>query len=453
LRLERVARSGGIVVSTGQQAALFGGPLYTFIKALSALALADGLEMETGIPTAPVFWAATDDADYEEACWAAFAMTGGLQVVRLPPAERAGVPMSRVPLREVEPLFEPLVAASGSVVEYHPIEVARDAYRSGETLGNAYLRLLRALLAPLGIPVLDASHPAVRDAAAPVLRRALDRAAHLERALRVRHDSILAAGYTPQVEHLQELALVFAEEAGGEKRRIPLRDVSTYARLPAPALGPNVLLRPVVERSIMPSACYVAGPGELAYFAQVSAVADTLELPQPLAVPRWSATIVEPRIVRLLDRLRIARAELRDRERLETRLARANVPAPIDEALRALHRDLDQDVAALVAADRDKLVPSASLEGLRRSIQHRVSRLERRYAAGVKRRELQMMQDVATAAAALYPNGKPQERVLNFLPFLARYGTPLIETMRSEAAEYAHSLIGAKERQPAVERV
>jgi uncharacterized protein YllA (UPF0747 family) len=214
-----------------------------------------------------------------------------------------------------------------------------------------------------------------------------------------------------------------------------------------------VLLRPVVERSIMPSACYVAGPGELAYFAQVSAVADTLELPQPLAVPRWSATIVEPRIVRLLDRLRIARAELRDRERLETRLARANVPAPIDEALRALHRDLDQDVAALVAADRDKLVPSASLEGLRRSIQHRVSRLERRYAAGVKRRELQMMQDVATAAAALYPNGKPQERVLNFLPFLARYGTPLIETMRSEAAEYAHSLIGAKERQPAVERV
>ena len=57
----------GVVISTGQQAALFGGPLYTLVKALSALAFADVLERDTGIPVAPVFWAATDDADFEEA--------------------------------------------------------------------------------------------------------------------------------------------------------------------------------------------------------------------------------------------------------------------------------------------------------------------------------------------------------------------------------------------------
>src|SRR5690348_7869136 len=62
-RLQRVIDGDGVVVSTGQQAALFGGPLYTLVKALSALALADVLERETGIAVAPVFWAATDDAD------------------------------------------------------------------------------------------------------------------------------------------------------------------------------------------------------------------------------------------------------------------------------------------------------------------------------------------------------------------------------------------------------
>lgn len=452
-RLDRVAKAGGVVVSTGQQAALFGGPLYTLIKALSALAVADALEQETGVPAAPVFWAATDDADYEEACWAAFALTGGLRTVRLPPADRAGVPMNRVPLRGVEPLFDALVTASGSAVDSRPIEIVRETFTSGATLGNAYLRLLRDVLEPLSIPVLDASHAAVREGAVPMLRRALERAGDLERALRARHDAIRAGGYVPQVEHLPDLTLVFAEQPDGEKRRIPVREASQHTGSTAASLGPNVLLRPVIERFLMPSACYVAGPGEFAYFAQVSAVADTLQSARPLPVPRWSATILEPRIERLLDRLGLTREELRDKQGVETRLARAALPTSVHATLRALRKDLASGVAALEESDRDKLVPAASLEGVRHSIEHRLDRLERRYAAGVKRRQVEMMRDVSTAAAALYPNGKPQERVLNFIPFLARYGAPLLDAMRSEAATYARSLLGASKRPAVTEQV
>src|SRR4051794_11581810 len=89
-RLDRVVAAGGVVVSTGQQAALFGGPLYTIVKAIGALGVADALERMTGIPTAIVFWAATDDADYEEARAAHFAVTGGRRTRSLPPAPRAG---------------------------------------------------------------------------------------------------------------------------------------------------------------------------------------------------------------------------------------------------------------------------------------------------------------------------------------------------------------------------
>jgi uncharacterized protein YllA (UPF0747 family) len=252
------------------------------------------------------------------------------------------------------------------------------------------------------------------------------------------------------VEHLPELTLVFADDADGEKRRIPVRGAAQYFGAPPGSLGPNVLLRPVVERFIMPSAAYVAGPGELAYFAQVGAVADTLQVPSPLPLPRWSATILEPRVERILERLGISREELRHREAVETRLARANVPSPLADGLRALRRDVDADLAALTRADRDQLLPAASLEGARRWIEHRIQRLERRYAAAVKRRESQLMQDIATATAALYPNGKPQERVLNFLPFWARYGSPLIEAMCGEALMHARSIIdvGSRERMP-----
>src|SRR5438874_873140 len=54
--LARAAKHG-IVVTTGQQAGLFGGPMLTLVKALTARALADAIERSTQLPTATVFWA------------------------------------------------------------------------------------------------------------------------------------------------------------------------------------------------------------------------------------------------------------------------------------------------------------------------------------------------------------------------------------------------------------
>jgi bacillithiol synthase len=443
-RLDRAATNRGIVISSGQQAALFGGPLYTLIKAIGALGIADALEQSTGIPTSVVFWAATDDADYEEAKSASVANVGGLTLLSLPPAAHADVPMNDMVMPGVEELVERLAQACGSASAPEALEIVREAYTSRTTLGRAYVRQLRALLEPLGIAVLDASHPAVRGAAEPVLTGALQSADGIERALRARSDEIEQAGFSPQVEHLPQLSLVFSTDDSGEKRRLPIGEAMTVAEgHSVDRLSPNVLLRPLVERFIMPSAAYVAGPGELAYFAQVSAVADALELPAPLPLPRWSVTLIEPRIERLLARLGITREELRDRHGVERRLARDKLPPEVATALQDSRRTVESSIAALEAADRDKLVPPPSLEGLRRSLLYRLERAERRYLAAVKRRESELMRDVATAAAALHPNGMRQERVLNFVPFLARYGRPLLDLLRDEATRHATSLLGA----------
>jgi bacillithiol biosynthesis cysteine-adding enzyme BshC len=443
-RVRRVVDSGGVVISTGQQAALFGGPLYTLIKAIGALGFADALESATGVATVVVFWAATDDADYDEASWASVAVAGGLRTLRLSPAPRAGAPMSEMPMPGVERLVAELAQACGSVSNVDALDSVRDLYTSRVTLGDAYVGQLRVLLEPLGIAVLDASQEAVRRAAAPVLSRALTAAAPLESALRERYEAIAGARFTPQVEHLPGLSLVFATEGRGEKRRLPVTDAANVlGRHAIETLSPNVLLRPIVERFIMPSAAYLAGPGELAYFAQVHAAADALEVPRPLPVPRWSATILEPRIERLLERLGVRRDDFRDRHAVESRLARGALPEDVAGSLRELRQDLEADVAALEVVDRDNLVPPASLQGLRRSLLHRLERMERRYLAAVKRRESALMRDIATAAASLYPNGMRQERVLNFVPFLARYGAPLLVQLRSEATLHAMTLVGA----------
>jgi bacillithiol biosynthesis cysteine-adding enzyme BshC len=439
-RLDAVANGRGVVVTSGQQPGLFGGPIYCLTKALSAVALANAVERETGVPAAPVFWAATDDADFDEASHTAVVTSGGVTTLQLGDRPRPGTPMSLAPLGDVAPLVHLLEEACGSAIDPSVLAATREAYTPGATVGGAYVALLRRLFRPLGVAVLDASHPAVRDAGADVLRRALERAGDVEAALLARSEEIVAAGFEPQVEAVAKLSLVFATIAG-EKRRVPMSEADAARRLPADALSPNVLLRPVVERAILPTVGYLAGPGEIAYFAQVGAVADVLEVRSPVALPRWSATLLEPRVLRILDRIGAEPDDLQDPHALETRLARAALPAGVAERLRDLRTRIEEGVAALEVDDEEDLVPPASLQALRGSMLHRLARVERRYAAAVKRREEGLMRDVATVRAALYPNGVRQERILSFIPYLARYGMPLVDELLAHAGIHASAII------------
>ncbi len=154
-RLQRVAREGGVVVTTGQQPGLFGGPIYTWSKAVSALALADALEDATGIPAAPLFWGATDDADYAEASVTWVATRSGLRELRLPPAAREGVSMADQPLGDVAALLSELAVAAGSVAYDEPLSAAREAYAPSH---DGRWRLPRSLAAD----ARAARHPRAR---------------------------------------------------------------------------------------------------------------------------------------------------------------------------------------------------------------------------------------------------------------------------------------------------
>ncbi|MDQ6887216.1 MAG: bacillithiol biosynthesis BshC [Gemmatimonadota bacterium] len=443
-RLDRCLAANGVVVTTGQQPGLFGGPLYTWSKALSAIAFADALQDATGMPVLPVFWAATDDSDFAEAATTYVAVRGGLRTLTMTPPLEAGAPLRDTPLGDVAPLLAELVAATGAAVYPDVLSQVTTAYSAGATVGGAYVALLRSLLEPLGMLVLDAGHPAVARAARPVLERALERSAPIAEALASREHEMRSSGFPPQVSTVRGLSLVF-ETSEGKRRRVPLEGGASAA---SGVLGPNVLLRPVVERQLLPTVAYLAGPAEIAYFAQVSAVAEALGVAQPLALPRWSARIIEPHIARLLDRLALDADELRDPHAAEGRLVRQRLPeraleriADFREQLEALRGSLED---ALASPPSPPLLPPAVIEGASRTLAHRVDRLERRLVAAGKRRESELMTDIATARAALFPLGRPQERVLNAVPLLARHGPVLLDAMRARAGEHATALIAGR---------
>jgi bacillithiol synthase len=435
-RLARVQRDGGVVVTTGQQPGLFGGPIYTWSKAMSALALADEIQARTGVPTAAVYWAATDDADFAEAASTAVARPGGLEVLRAEHAPPPGTPLSLARLGDLRDPRRRLMDASGSAPDPRPLEALTSAYGNPDrTHGDAFVALLRALLAPLGVPVLDASHEAVVAASAPTIRLALDCAPAIEAALARRAREIADAGFEPQVDDVGGLALAFVRD-GSTKRRL------TIAEAPRATgwLTPNVLLRPIVERGILPTAAYVAGPGELAYFAQVRAVAAAMNVPAPVAVPRWSCTLIEPRAQVLLDRFGVTPDDLDPPDALEGRVARA---AMSDATARALAEA--REVIALlpdaIGEESEALGVGGAVVGATRALHHRVDRLERRLVAALKRREATRMLDLATLRAALRPRGARQERTLNILPLLARNGSELLTEMCRAAGPHAAAIV------------
>jgi bacillithiol synthase len=440
-RLDASSSGRGVVVTTGQQPGFFGGPVYTLSKALSALALADALQRATGIPVAPVFWAATDDTDFKEASSTVVATVGGAQLLRMDHPEPLGRTMGSMPLGDVSAQLEALSHAAGSAIDTTPLELLQQHYTAEHTVGSAYVAFLRALFEPLGIAVIDASHAATRAATRPLLANALTKASDIAARIAERNREIEEAGMATQVKDVAGLSLVFSSASGGRKR-IPIKAATKQGV--TDDMGPNVLLRPIVERAILPTATYIGGPAEIAYFAQIAPIADALGVARPAIVPRWSCMIIEPHVDKILEKLYLLPEDLRDPHEVETRVARARVPKQILEELAVTRSVLDERLDALtnVVDEEQTGIGAAVTGGLRANLTRRLDRFERRLIAAAKKKHADIMTEISTARGSLYPFGKHQERALNFVPLLARYGAGLRDEMLEEASRHAIKLVG-----------
>lgn len=439
-RLLAVA-DGGLVVTGGQQPGLFGGPLYVLHKALTLLELANVLERVSGKPVAPIFWAATDDADFAEASHVSVVRHGALERLVLSGTGGDGRSMMQTPLGDVSAELERLADACGSTPDPDILAAVRESYHGGATIGGAYVALLRRLLHPLGVAVLDASHPAVRVAGRQTLVHALENADAIGASLKVRSAAITEAGFRPQVADVPNLSLVFETLEDGSRRRVPVRTAAAVAKNAADArLGPNVLLRPIMERQILPTVTYVGGAGEVSYFAQSTAAAEAMGVALPRISPRWSGTLIEPGIAQILTRLGAGIDDFTDPHAIEGRVARDGISVGVRATMDSLRTAVAASAEGLRAESETSEPLARSIGTMRAHVEHRLERLERRYAAALKQTGSEALREVRVARASLRPTGVPQERVLSFIPFLARYGET-IQAVRDAAREHVASVL------------
>ncbi|HEY3415331.1 MAG TPA: bacillithiol biosynthesis cysteine-adding enzyme BshC, partial [Armatimonadota bacterium] len=425
-----------LVITVGQQPGLLTGPLYTPYKALTAINLA----RELGRPAVPVFWAGTDDDDRAEvdhcACWDAACSLHALHYPR-----EAGVTGQLVGDLPVLPYGEQVLADFAGMVQGQPyaadtLAVLRETLRASADFGEWFCRLLARFFSGMGLVVCDPRLPVLRAQAAEVLRRELSSPLATTAAVNERAREIRRLGYHAMLTKPADLCNCYL--LGATRQRIAVQDgqflvgekpyreselLALLAESPERFI-PNAVLRPVVQEYLFGSTGFVAGPGELGYWAELQPVFAHLRVDMPRVVVRAAATLVPASTARVLHELEIEPLELLTQfDQVRYRMLAHLQPDATTQAFtdaRVTLTNVIDDLAQAIGRVDATLEHSA--RATRQRLANELERLEQKTLKAVERRSTHAADRLAQARDVLFPGRGLQERTLNIFGILARYG-------------------------------
>jgi len=439
-------RHGAVACISGQQVGLFGGPLYSVLKAVSALQMAEELSAQ-GVPAIPVFWLATEDHDLAEI--ASVTLRNGCELEKLTATEQIG---SEAPVGTLAldlRIAEMVERATSLLGEGWVSDALRESYKVGESYGSAFARLFTRILTGTGMVLVDPLDDELHAIAGPLFTAAAERAEELDDALLERGAALHKAGYHEQVRVTPESTLLFSLE--GNRRtvlhlagdgfmlgaqRVARSEVLARIVEHPEQFSANVLMRPVVQDYLFPTAVYFGGPAEIAYFAQAGVVYEKLLGRTTPVMPRLSATIISPAMSDLLERYRLSFRDLFHGSDQVCELLAGRVLAPgLQEVLRESKEQLTANLERL-RTELGKLDPTLVDAAARseRKMLYQLAKIGGKAARAELRKNQAVSRDAHRVLTELFPHKELQERVLPGIYFLAQYGPELITKLKQAAA-------------------
>jgi uncharacterized protein YllA (UPF0747 family) len=272
------------------------------------------------------------------------------------------------------------------------------------------------------------------------LRSAVAAAPELTAGVLARNRELTEAGYHAQVHVEDHTSFVFLLENGkrlalrrtdGEYTHNSRRFTSQELMDRAESLSPNAILRPVIQDSMLPTVSYIGGPAEIAYLAQSEALYRILLARMPVAVPRAGFTILDSRSDRLMERNHLSLGDFFHGETwLQERIASGLIPP----ALAGKMRESAATVEHAVARMRAELLAfdptlAQALDRSARKINYQLAKMERKTGREAMRRDAHAARDASSLYGLIYPQRHLQERLYSILPFLAKHGMDLIDSV------------------------
>ena len=447
--IDRLRDTDALAVVTGQQAGLFTGPLYTIFKALSAVKLAETLASD-GVKAVPVFWAATEDHDFDEVA-EVFVIGKSGELVRSnyrPLQDVNNSPVGKVKIDAemdsvIERFFSDLPETEFSA---DLRQLLASAWSDGTLYGDAFASTMASILGRFGIIFFDPLHEGIKRLSVPIYCEAIDNAEQIVSGVINRSRDLERDGYHAQVLVEDDYFPLFWHDDFGQRLALRTTASRTYrvratntefttAELKEMALNspakfsPGVMLRPVVQDYILPTLAYFGGAAEVAYFAQNSVVYRTLGRPVTPILHRQSFTIVEARQRRILDKFGLRLKSLFEgRDAIALRVAEfglvpetARMFSDVEEKINTELNRIDQAVSTF-----DPTI-AESLAKRRRKIIYHIAALRRTTLLAESRKNDTLNRQIENLFSTLVPNGQLQERSLNVFSFLNKFGPNLVD--------------------------
>jgi bacillithiol synthase len=447
--IEALAKDGTCAVVTGQQVGLFSGPLYTIYKALTAIKLAESLGRQAGVPVVPVFWLAADDHDFAEVNHVDLLdQTGQLRRISYenrPSQERVPVGGLRFSA-EIEACVDALDEMTPpSELKPEILSSLKEAYQPGRSFTEAFSIWVTRLFSAHGLVLIDPSHPDLMAMAQQPLLTEIGEGSPSSRCAMQVSQRLIEKNYTPQVRQQEGKLNLFLVEherhpihvvvdgfsVKDPERRFTRDELVEMARTTPHSFSPNVMMRPLVQDTILPTVAYVGGPGEIAYLAQLRGAYDEFGIPMPIVYPRKGFTVVEPQIGSMLETLSLSIQEVWGGLSVKRdALAVEEIPEPLQRALATAAANLDRDLGAVC---REATAMDGSLgqfaAGVHRKTQHQMKSLENKVVQAAKKNQDIVERKLTKLENRLYPNRQLQERVFNVTPYLMKYGLSWLEQL------------------------
>lgn len=441
--IEELRHKETLVVITGQQAGILTGPLYTLYKAMTTIRLAKEQREKLGRSVVPIFWIASEDHDWLEISETYILNSEGkLAACRLP-GDGGGksVGNQRVPSWEkIEPQL--MGAIPDSEFRSSVLKQCKLFIEQAENLTQWFALTLQWLVQKWGLIFFDPLLPEFKRLAAPMYEQILKMHADVRDALAERTKEWVNLGFKPQILPTGGEVNLFL--AVPERRAILRSDPAFYLRgqeeqwdmdalntllVEAPErFSPNVVTRPVVQEYLFPTLAYVPGPGELNYWAQLGDVFATFGFVMPILYPRLSAVVLTASWQKSLNKEALTIDDVyRGLAEHRERCVRERDTQDIDERLQRLRIQIEKGYAELEPLEEIHVNVHDWLVRNEAKVNFQLDYLKRKVWQAQRRRCSEVLNRLQQLEDGITPNHVRQERVLNPLSFVARYGLSFVD--------------------------
>lgn len=446
--IEAIDEDKTIAIVTGQQLGIFGGPMYTFYKIMTAVKLCSHLKEEhSDYKFVPVFWLEGDDHDFDEVkSLKVIDNTNSLKSISyddgLDEETNRGSVANIKLTNNIYDLFNELnESLRETEFKSELMEFLKKHYQPGKSFREAFADLLFDFFDEAGVVIFNPTDERVKKLLKPVFKKEIeDFREHSEDV--VKTSAELEEYYHAQIK-IKPINIFLQEDEGrfliepvddefrlkGKRKKFSKEFLLNILKEEPARFSPNVLLRPICQDFLFPTGMYVAGPGEISYFAQVIPMYKEFNLQQPIVYPRSSITILESNLIKVFEKYNLKLLDIFSEEeilneKIVNLLSDIKIEPAFDESRKKMNELFDELEKQIAEID-----PTLT-DAVKKSKDRSINNLDQLFDKAKKARERQhetALRQIEKTRTLLFPNGNLQERELNFIYFAHKYGLDIIK--------------------------